>query len=121
MPELILAGTDQQTVPVVISIAEGLGYEATQPSRSIIKLERGNLTTTLLLGAMAGKKFHISFTFDIGVDQYGNTWLRFDQDGALGAVKGGAIGYAKSKNAYGEFIEAMRVETAQRGLLLGER
>ncbi|MFB6612230.1 hypothetical protein ACFCVO_18040 [Agromyces sp. NPDC056379] len=121
MPELILAGTDQQTVPVVISIAQGLGYEATQPSQSSIKLERGNLTKTLLLGAMAGKNFHISFTFDIGVDQHGNTWLRFDQDGALGAVKGGAIGYAKSKNAYGEFIDAMRAETTQRGLPLGER
>lgn len=70
---------------------------------------------------MAGKNFHISFTFDIGVDQHGNTWLRFDQDGALGAVKGGAIGYAKSKNAFGEFVNAMRTETMQRGMLLGER
>ena len=33
MPELILSGNDQQTVPVVISIAQGLGYEATQPSQ----------------------------------------------------------------------------------------
>ena len=39
----------------------------------------------------------------------------------LGAVKGGAIGYAKSKNAYGEFLDALRRETTQRGLLLGER
>ena len=121
MPELILSGSEQQTVPVVISIAQGLGYEATQPSQTSIKLERGNLTKTLLLGAMAGKNFHISFTFDIGVDQHGNTWLRFDQDGALGAVKGGAIGYAKSKNAYADFVNAMRTETMRRGLLLGER
>lgn len=121
MPELILSGNDQQTVPVVVAIAQGLGYEATQPSQGNIKLERGNLTKTLLLGAMAGKNFHISFSFDIGVDAHGNTWLRFDQDGALGAVKGGAIGYAKSKNAYGEFIDTVRRETAERGLLLGER
>ncbi|MGI9822153.1 hypothetical protein [Agromyces sp. Marseille-Q5079] len=121
MPELILSGNDLQTVPVVVSIAKELGYEATQPSERSIKLERGNLTKTLLLGAMAGKNFHISFTFDIGVDQHGNTWLRFDQDGALGAVKGGAIGYAKSKNAYAEFIDTIRRETTQRGLLLGER
>jgi hypothetical protein len=121
VPELILSGNDQQTVPVVVAIAQGLGYAATQPTQSSIKLERGDLTKTLLLGAMAGKKFHISFTFDIGVDQYGNTWLRFDQDGALGAVKGGAIGYAKSKSAYGEFIDTIRAETTQRGLLLGER
>ncbi|ANJ28085.1 hypothetical protein [Agromyces aureus] len=121
MPELILSGAEQQTVPVVISIAQGLGYEATQPTAHSIKLERGNLSKTMLLGAMAGKNFHISFTFDIAVDEQGNTWLRFDQDGALGAVKGGAIGYAKSKNAYAEFIDAMRRETAQRGLLLGER
>jgi hypothetical protein len=121
MPELILSGNDQQTVPVVIEIARGLGYEATQPSQGSIKLERGNLTKTLFLGAMAGKNFHISFTFDIGVDQFGNTWLRFDQDGALGAVKGGAIGYAKSKTAYAEFIDTVRAETTQRGLLLGEQ
>ena len=85
MPELILSGNEQQTVPVVISIAQGLGYEATQPSQGSIKLERGNLSKTLLLGAMAGKNFHISFTFDIGVDHYGNTWLRFDQDPARSA------------------------------------
>jgi hypothetical protein len=121
VPELILSGNDLRTVPVVVEIAKGLGYDATQPSQQSIKLERGNLTKTLLLGAMAGKNFHISFTFDIGVDDLGNTWLRFDQDGALGAVKGGAIGYAKSKNAYGEFLDTLRRETTQRGLLLGER
>jgi hypothetical protein len=121
MPELILSGNDQQTVPVVIEIAQGLGYEATHPSQGSIKLERGSLAKTVLFGGLAGKNFHITFTFAIGVDQYGNTWLRFEQDGALSAVKGGAIGYAKSKNAYGEFINAVRTETAQRGLLLGER
>ena len=121
MTQLILSGNDQQTVPVVIEISRGLGYEATQPNPGSIKLERGDFSKTMLLGAMAGKNFHISFTFDIGVDHYGNTWLRFDQDGALGAVKGGAIGYAKSKNAFGEFVNAMRTETMQRGMLLGER
>ncbi|QAY72996.1 hypothetical protein ET445_06200 [Agromyces protaetiae] len=121
MPELILAGPDPVTVPVVIAIAKGLGYEATTPGPGQIKLERGSLNKTVWLGAMAGKGFHISFTFSYAVDGYGNTWLRFDQDGALGAVKGGAIGYAKSKNAYEEFLAALRHETAQRGMLLGEQ
>ncbi|WP_350348925.1 hypothetical protein ABIQ69_03010 [Agromyces sp. G08B096] len=121
MTELILAGPDTQTVPAVIEIAKRHGYEATTPAPGRIKLERGSMTKTVWLGAMAGKGFHISFTFDIGVDQHGNTWLRFDQDGALGAVKGGAIGYAKTKNAYAEFVETVRRETAERGMLLGQR
>lgn len=121
MTELILAGPDSQTVPTVIAIAEGLGYTATTPNPGRIKLERGSLNKTVVLGALAGKSFHISFTFDIGVDGYGNTWLRFDQDRALGAIKGGAIGYAKTKNAYVEFVETVQREAAQRGLLLGQR
>ncbi|MFT4284115.1 MAG: hypothetical protein QM598_04710 [Protaetiibacter sp.] len=121
MPELILAGTDQQSVPFVIGVAESLGYTATQPTQGRIKLERGSLPLTLFAGALAGKRFHISFTFDVGVDEHGNSWLRFDQDGAMGAVKGGALGYAKSKDEYAAFLNAVRAEAAQRGVLLGER
>jgi len=121
MPELILAGGDQQNVPAVLDLARSLGYTATTPTTGRIKLERGSMGMTLALGALAGKKFHISFTFDIGVDELGNTWLRFDQDGALGAVKGGAIGYAKSKSAFTEFVDAVRRMSAERGILLGER
>lgn len=121
MTELILAGSDTQTVPTVIAIAEELGYTATTPEPGRIKLERGSLNKTVVLGALAGKNFHISFTFDVGVDQLGNTWLRFDQDGALGAIKGGAIGYAKAKNAYAAFVDALRAEVSRRGLLLGHR
>lgn len=121
MTQLILSGDDQLTVPVVISIAEGLGYTATTPSPGSVKVERGSLQKTLWLGAMAGKGFHVSFTFAIGVDQYGNTWLRFDEKGGLGAVKGGAIGYAKSKAAFEEFIAAVRAQTGERGILIGEQ
>lgn len=121
MTQLILSGSDQQTVPVVIEISRGLGYEATQPTPGSIKLERGDFSKTMLLGAMAGKNFHISFTFDIGVDQYGNTWLRFDEGTGLGAVKGGAIGYSKTKKAYAEYLDALRRQTTERGMLLGEQ
>ena len=120
MTQLILSGNDQQTVPVVIEISRSLGYEATQPTAGSIKLERGDFSKTMLLGAMAGKNFHISFTFDIGVDQYGNTWLRFEE-GGLGAVKGGAIGYSKTKKAYGEYLDALRQQVTARGMLLGEQ
>jgi len=121
MTELILAGSDQQTVPVVLEIAQGLGYSASTPTPGRIKLERGSMGLTIAFGGLAGKRFHISFTFDIGVDELGNTWLRFDQDGAMGAVKGGAIGYAKSKKAFGEFVDTVRQTATQRGILLGER
>ncbi len=119
--ELIHAGGDQQNVPVVIEIAQSLGYTATTPTPGRIALERGSLGMTVALGALAGKKFHIAFGFDIGVDANGNTWLRFDQDGALGAVKGGAIGYSKSKKAFEEFVAAVRAHATQHGALLGER
>jgi hypothetical protein len=121
MTELILAGDEQQNVPAVLEIAHGLGYTATTPTPGRIKLERGSVGMTIAFGGLAGKKFHISFTFDIGVDEHRNTWLRFDQDGAMGAVKGGAIGYAKSKAAFTEFVDAVRRSGAQRGILLGER
>ncbi len=121
MPELVLAGNDQQTVPVVISVAEGLGYTASLLEGGQIKLERGSLTKTLLLGGLAGKGFHISFTFAIGADGAGNTLVRFDQDSALGAVKGGAIGFAKSKSAFNEFMGAVRTEATSRSILLAER
>ena len=121
MTELILAGGDAQNVPLVLEIAHGLGYTSTMPSQGRIKLERGSMGMTIAFGGLAGSKFHISFTFDIGVDALGNTWLRFDQDGALGAVKGGAIGYAKSKAAYTAFVDAVRANAAARGILLGER
>ena len=82
MTELILAGDEQQNVPAVLEIAHGLGYTATTPTPGRIKLERGSVGMTIAFGGLAGKKFHISFTFDIGVDEHRNTWLRFDQDGA---------------------------------------
>lgn len=121
MTELVLAGNDQQNVPAVLQVAEGLGYSATTPQPGRIQLERGSLQRTMLLGALAGKKFHLSFLFDIGVDEHGNTMLRFDQDAAISAVKGGAIGYSKSKSAFAEFVDAVRQDAVARGVLLAER
>lgn len=121
MSELFLAGNDKQNVPAVMGIAQSLGYTTSTPAPGRIALERGSMGMTIALGALAGKKFHIAFSFDIGSDGQGNTMLRFDQDGALSAVKGGAIGYAKSKGAFEEFVNAVRADAQQRGVFLGER
>ncbi|WP_394938007.1 hypothetical protein [Psychromicrobium sp. YIM B11713] len=119
--ELIIAGGLENSIPFVISSLKNAGFKASSTQPGVVKVERGSMGMTLAFGALSGSKFHVSFTFVFRIDEHGNSCFRFDSDGALGAVKGGAIGYAKTKKVFEEAINSIRVAASGNGILLADR
>jgi hypothetical protein len=119
--EFVVAGRLDQAVPFVYSALESAGFRSTATGPGVSRIERGSLGKTVALGAFAGKNFHVSFILSFRLDERGNSYFRFEADGAGSAVKGGAIGYARSKKIFEEATTSIRNATAANNLLLFER
>ena len=116
-----ITGQDDGTVRAIVRrTLEGQGFTVTEnPARALVA-KRGNEALSWIFGAMAGKAFAMTFTVSFMVDQEGRLVVRLNHDGSVSAVKGGAIGYAKVKKAYGGLVDIFRTELTSAGQLSAE-
>ena len=96
--------------------AEGYALNAL-PNGTTIVAARGSKAATLWIGALAGKNFHVSFAVDYAQDAEGRLIARLKRDMTAGALKGGAIGAAKTKTAFEETANALQAALASSGTL----
>jgi hypothetical protein len=97
---------------------EAAGFEVTINPNGTFLATRGSLSRTLLLGAMAGKKFHVTFNVDFFSDPQGNLIARLNRNASGGALKGGAIGANMTNNVFLETANALIATLGATGLLL---
>jgi len=97
---------------------ESQGFTITVNPNGTYQATRGSLSKTLLLGAMAGKKFHVTFTVEFFSDPEGNLIARLNRNVSGGALKGGAIGANMTNNAFLETANALFTSFTSAGILL---
>jgi hypothetical protein len=87
-------------------VAEADGYVLNSLPDGNWTATRGNLTRTILLGAFAGKNFHLVFQLQFFAEGTGSV-VRLNRDMAGGALKGGAIGASKAADAFQNLSHAL--------------
>lgn len=97
---------------------ERAGFTVTLNPNGTFQATRGSLSRTLLLGAMAGKKFHVTFTVEFFSDPNGNLIARLNRNVSGGALKGGALGANMTNNAFLDTANALIASLTASGLLL---
>ena len=101
-------------------VASTLGSEgfvvSTTPTGGLLA-KRGSGAATLWLGALAGKNFQITFVVDFMVDGQGRLVARLNRNMTGGALKGGALGAAKTDTAFKETVNALASALHNAGIL----
>jgi hypothetical protein len=88
------------------------------PNDRSFQATRGSLAKTLLLGAMAGKGFHVEFNVQFYSAPGGELLARLNRSVAGGALKGGAIGANMTNNAFVDTSTALTASLTAAGILL---
>lgn len=99
----------------VIASLASLGHQVAPLQDGTFAVSRGNGTATFWLGAMAGKNFHTKYSLQF-FDTPEGTVARFTRVGSLGALKGGAIGHAKTGDIFNEAARAIDAGARQAGI-----
>lgn len=115
--DFFLSGDHEQSKQKVAEALTSLGFTLTSTPTGGFTAKRGSLGVTLLIGAWAGKNFHVTFIIEFFVDDKGQLVARLNRDVALGALKGGAIGAAKTNNAFIDTVNSVGTALNSAGVL----
>lgn len=111
---------DQVAARTAVSAAlQAQGFAVNTLPNGTTVADRGSKPMTFLFGALAGKKFHVSFAIDYSQDANGRLVARLNRDMVAGAFKGGALGAAKTKSAFEQTANALQAALAAQGILAG--
>ena len=114
--DFALTGDPAVTHQAVFDALAGAGHRISPLQDGTFAVERGSGTRTFWLGAMAGKGFHTKFTLQFFDGEVGST-ARWTRVGSLGALKGGAIGHAKTNDVFQEAARAIDAHVRAAGIL----
>lgn len=93
------------------------GFTVTTTPAGGLLAKRGSTAATVWLGALAGKNFQVTLLVDFMVDHEGRLVVRLNRNMAGGAMKGGAIGAAKTDTAFQETANAIGAALHSAGAL----
>jgi hypothetical protein len=102
---------------LVVTALQNDGFAVTSTPTGGLLAKRGSTAATVWLGALAGKNFQVSFQVDFMVDQQGRLVARLHRNLTAGALKGGAIGAAKTDTAFQQTANAIAAALHQAGVL----
>jgi hypothetical protein len=114
--QFTFSGDQAAARALVERVATDLGYRLSTEPSGLLKLERGSLGLTLVIGYWAGKNFHLTYTIGFGSDAEGRLTARVDRNVAGGALKGGALGANKAATEYQALVDAIGNAATQAGL-----
>lgn len=94
--------------------ARGWRVRETGPHR--LDIETGSLRRTLLLGALAGRRFHLRARLELAAI-HGGTRIRYRWGATVGRTLGGAVGWARAGRRHAETAEELVRHLRADGLL----
>lgn len=104
----------------LVAIAlQGQGFAVTTTPTGGLLAKRGSAAKTVWLGGLAGKDFQVTFIVDFMVDDQGRLVARLNRNMTSGALKGGALGAAKTDTAFQETANAIAAVLHPAGVLAG--
>ncbi|QDZ14882.1 hypothetical protein [Humibacter ginsenosidimutans] len=95
--------------------SQGFLVEVQQDGNWLVR--RGNMTSTVFVGALAGDNFQITFGVQFFQDAAGLLVARLDKNTAAGFFKGGVWGLSKIDKAFSETCMAMYNTLVSAGVL----
>ena len=105
--DYFFTGPHDDSRRLVDHVAQTHGFRLEQMPNGSTKAVRGDLTKTLVLGVFAGKAFHVVLWLQYFVDDSDRLVVRLSRDLGTGLVKGGALGAARSQEAFAELAHAL--------------
>ncbi|WP_025155608.1 hypothetical protein [Leifsonia aquatica] len=115
--DFFLLGDHEAAKQLVISALASEGFTVTTTPNGGLLAKRGSTAATIWLGAMAGKNFQMTFMVDFMVDPQGRLVARLNRNMTGGALKGGAIGAAKTDTAFQQTANAIAAVLHPAGIL----
>lgn len=116
--DFFISGDHTAARAAVSAALQAQGFSVTAlPNGTTLVAARGSKAATFWLGALAGKNFHVSLAVDYAQDAEGRLVARLNRDMTAGALKGGAIGAAKTKTVFEETANALQAALASHGIL----
>jgi hypothetical protein len=117
--DLFLSGDPAAGKQLIATILGENGFAVTVTPEGNYIAKRGSLALTLLIGAMAGKRFQITFTVDFFADAEGKLVARLNRNLTGSALKGGAIGANMANTRFGETYGVLSASLLAAGVLTG--
>ncbi|MFJ8894694.1 hypothetical protein ACIRCZ_08930 [Leifsonia sp. NPDC102414] len=105
--DFFIIGDHENGRRIVASALQSEGFAVTASPAGGLLAKRGSTAMTVLLGGLAGNNFQQTFLVDFMVDQHGRLVARLNRNMAGGALKGGAIGAAKTDSAFQQTANAI--------------
>lgn len=116
--EFTISGDHAAGINVVRQVIENQGFSVVTLPEGGWKIERGSFAMTLMLGALAGTKFHVSFDVVIATAADGTLLVRMMRNKGRSAVKGGAMGLIKANETFEELANVVHAGLQQAGVLV---
>ena len=108
---------DHETVRTLLEeFFTARGWRVHEASPGSLDVETGSLGRTLLLGALAGRRFHVRGRLELAEDA-GGVRIRYRWGGTSGRALGGAVGAARAGRLHAETADALAAHLRERGLL----
>ncbi|KRC47271.1 hypothetical protein ASE16_18300 [Leifsonia sp. Root227] len=105
--DFFIIGDHENGRRIVASALQSEGFAVTATPAGGLLAKRGSTAMTVLLGGLAGNNFQQTFLVDFMVDQHGRLVARLNRNMAGAALKGGAIGAAKTDSAFQQTANAI--------------
>ncbi|MFT4122225.1 MAG: hypothetical protein QM635_00150 [Microbacteriaceae bacterium] len=109
-------GIDEVRSATVQTLGDN-GFRVTTLPDGNLVAERGSLGATVALGALAGSRFHVKFPVSFFTAPDGRTVVRLSRTAAAGAIKGGALGAARTAKAFDTTTAALHAAFSADGAL----
>lgn len=98
-------------------VLEEQGYQVSSTPQGNLAGEKGSVGLTVAFGALAGKSMHMRFEAQFFSDAQQRIVVRLNRNLSGGALKGGAIGAARTSTAFQNLANAMGTALHGAGVL----
>ena len=110
---------DHETVRTLLEeFFTARGWRVHEASPGRLDVETGSLGRTLLLGALAGRRFHVRGRLELAEDA-GGVRIRYRWGATVGRALGGAVGWSRAARLHAETADAL-IERLRAEGILGE-
>jgi hypothetical protein len=102
--------------PLLEEFFTGRGWRVHAQGPMRLDVERGSLARTILLGALAGRRFHVRARLELD-EIPGGTRIRYRWGATVGRALGGAVGWSRAAKLHAETAEALAEHLRDQGIL----
>jgi hypothetical protein len=114
---LTVRGDRAATGALLAEFFEHQGWRVQETSPARLDVETGSLGRTALLGAFAGRRFHLRARLELS-EAPGGTRIRYRWGASVGRALGGAVGWARAGRLHAETAEALVARLRADGFLI---